>query len=562
MGKFNTLKIRGDRNIMHSDEARINAVIEFCDHVLENGRDRYRDEPTPLFCDGINIDTLEPIKWHLPGTGEVIISNMATQQYLFRTLTALSYLLDDASYKNAAMDAIRYHFNHLVDESGLLHWGGHKFIDLKTLEAVGPKEKGYVHELKNCFPYYELMYEVNAEATTKFIEAFWNAHVYDWDELDVGRHGKYGLKFNDVWNHELVQLEPFRESSGLSFINTGNDLIYAAATLYRLNGDKGALKWAKHLAYQFVLARDENTGLGAYQFTQPKKTAETDDDHNTHSKFGDRAKRQLGPEFGDAALEAKMLRAGGASSIYGKNALIQLKISEAIGEDAKAFFEWTYQGLKSFAKYAYIPETNAFKTLLTNGSDLTDYRLKRNGYYGKAGQKFKSYFAHFGFLLSYARAFLNTQDNELWEMTRQIARGNGIGELGHEPGKNVAINFDTKCSDPIALFAILDLYKATKCEAYLNLGRVIGDNIVKRSFHKGYFVKNATAINAKFDALEPFALVTLQAAIEGKLENMPAFLNGAGFISGDYMFPNGTVQTISDGALYDLRRGEDIVPSN
>src|SRR5690625_2369775 len=157
MGKFNTLKIRGDRNIMHSDEARINAVIEFCDHVLENGRDRYRDEPTPLFCDGINIDTLEPIKWHLPGTGEVIISNMATQQYLFRTLTALSYLLDDASYKNAAMDAIRYHFNHLVDESGLLHWGGHKFIDLKTLEDVGPKEKGYVHELKNCFPYYELM---------------------------------------------------------------------------------------------------------------------------------------------------------------------------------------------------------------------------------------------------------------------------------------------------------------------------------------------------------------------------------------------------------------------
>src|SRR5690625_6100740 len=55
------------------------------------------------------------------------------------------------------MDAIRYHFNHLVDESGLLHWGGHKFINLKTLEDVGPKEKGYVHELKNCFPYYELM---------------------------------------------------------------------------------------------------------------------------------------------------------------------------------------------------------------------------------------------------------------------------------------------------------------------------------------------------------------------------------------------------------------------
>src|SRR5699024_8835647 len=142
----------------------------------------------------------------------------------------------------------------------------------------------------------------------------------------------------------------------------------------------------------------------------------------------------------------------------------QLEISEAIGEDAKAFFEWTYQGLKSFAKYAYIPETNSFKTLLTNGSDLTDYRLKRNGYYGKAGQKFKSYFAHFGFLLSYARAFLNTQDNELWEMTRQIAQGNGIGDLGHEPGRDVVIKFDNKSSAAMALFQILDLSQKTNCK--------------------------------------------------------------------------------------------------
>jgi pectate lyase len=129
---------------------------------------------------------------------------------------------------------------------------------------------------------------------------------------------------------------------------------------------------------------------------------------------------------------------------------------------------------------------------------------------------------------------------------------------GYEPGKGAAVILDTECSDPIALFAVIDLYKATKCKEYLNLGRVIGDNIVGRSFHKGYFVKDSTRMNAKFDALEPFALVSLQAAIEDKLEDIPGFINGAGFISGGYMFPDGTFETVSDGELYSLRRGEDI----
>ncbi|MGP4038444.1 hypothetical protein ACTWP4_00835 [Gracilibacillus sp. D59] len=544
--------------VLENDKYRLNAVIEFCDNVLENGRDRYRENPSPLFCDGINIDTLEQIKWYFPDTGEVVISNLATQQNLFRTLTSLSNVLNEPKYKDSAMAAIRFHFEHLVDKSGLLQWGGHKFIDLKTLEPVGAAEKNYVHELKNCFPFYDLMYEVNPNSTEKFIKAFWNAHVYDWEELDVGRHGEYGLAVGSVWKQELVQCPPFRESLGLSFINTGNDLIYAGASLYRLHGNKDALRWAKHLAYQFVSARDKNTGLGAYQFTQPKKTGETDDDTITLSKYGDRAKRQFGPEFGDVALEAKVLREGGANSIYGKNALMQQQIAEEIGEDAKDMLAWTYEGLRSFARYAYIPANNSFRTMFTDGTDLTGYVLKRNGYYGKAGSEMKSYFAHCGFLLSYSRAFLATRDISFWIMSRSIAKGNDLGEIGDEPGRAVRINMDTECSDPIALFAIIDLYRATMCEDYLDLGRAIGDNMVRRSYHKGYFIKDSTRIHAKFDALEPFALISLQAAIEDKLESIPTFVNGAGFISGDYQFPDGTIETVFDWQLYQLRRGEDI----
>jgi pectate lyase len=58
--------------------------------------------------------------------------------------------------------------------------------------------------------------------------------------------------------------------------------------------------------------------------------------------------------------------------------------------------------------------------------------------------------------------------------------------------------------------------------------------------------------------LEPFALISLQAAIEDKLEQVPMFVNGQGFIAGGYMFPDGTFETVHDRELFNLKRGEDI----
>jgi hypothetical protein len=39
-------------------------VLErFASTVLEHGRDRYGDRATPLFVDGLHVDTLEPVRW-------------------------------------------------------------------------------------------------------------------------------------------------------------------------------------------------------------------------------------------------------------------------------------------------------------------------------------------------------------------------------------------------------------------------------------------------------------------------------------------------------------------
>lgn len=74
-----------------------------------------------------------------------------------------------------------------------------------------------VHELKNHFPYYELMYEVDPAATIHYIRALWNAHVFNWSTLEISRHGSFGLKSSRLWAHEFRDAEPFRRLAGCLF---------------------------------------------------------------------------------------------------------------------------------------------------------------------------------------------------------------------------------------------------------------------------------------------------------------------------------------------------------
>jgi pectate lyase len=395
----------------------VEAVVAFADNVLKKGRDRWSGKDTPLLADGVNVDTGEPVEWVFAGK-RWIVSNLASQQDLFRTLTGLSRLTGEPRYRAAAEAATRYHLDHLRHNSGLLFWGGHRFIDLRTLKVVGEQNS---HEFKCSYPYYDLLWELDPNAAERFIKALWNAHVLDWSKLDMNRHGIYERPMGNLWASRFVGAEPFFEGKGLTFINCGSDLVYAAGLLYAYTGDTGALAWSKRLAEQYVRARDPRTGLGAYQFSQAKRERAPTNDRNTGSDLGDRAKRQLGPEFGERALEGRVLDPGRATTIYGRVAISQLHV-----------------------------------------------------------------------------------------------------------------NTNTSCADPLALFGLLEILRISKNDAYLELARRIGDNIVAARFHKGFFVPDAKRVNACFYALEPLALLALEAHLRGMPDVVPAYAGGRGYIHGPH----------------------------
>lgn len=69
----------------------LDAVREFADNVLKYGRDTYGPKHTPLFADGLNIHTHEPVRWLDPDGTKWILSNFASQQTLLRTLDGRNY---------------------------------------------------------------------------------------------------------------------------------------------------------------------------------------------------------------------------------------------------------------------------------------------------------------------------------------------------------------------------------------------------------------------------------------------------------------------------------------
>ncbi len=515
----------------------LGAVRTFADQVLDHGRDRYGERHSPLFADGLDVTDLSPAVWRYDGD-EIIISNFASQQHLMRTLVGLSALTGDPGYREAAVAAAAHMFEHHRAECGLLYWGGHQIVDLRTNRNRGDFDAD-CHEFKNNFPFYHFLWEVDSDATQKLLQAIWNAHIVDWSRLDMNRHGSYGTPLDTLWDHDFVAPDPFFEGDGLTFINAGNDLIYAGGILHELTGSREALTWTLRLAGQYVRARHPETGLGVYQYSQPRRREAPPDDPEhprfTWSTFGDRAQRQLGPEFGEVALEGNLLDAGRANSIYGYNALIQLHLAERLdGDEAAALLDWTVDGLVAYHRYGYDAETHTVRPLLADGTDLTGFKLKRPGYYGPAGRKFERSRVHSLLMLSYARAYRLAGRTDLRTAVRDLAAGFGLGDIGEDSERLPELNPGTDAADVNLLFALLELHRAEPREAYLELAEQLAGNILERSFHDGWFLPGPRHRYTRFDAPEPLALLTLEAIRRGSEDQIPAYVPSRGYIHGRF----------------------------
>jgi pectate lyase len=126
-------------------------------------------------------------------------------------------------------------------------------------------------------------------------------------------------------------------------------------------------------------------------------------------------------------------------------------------------------------------------------------------------------------LRAYAKAYRLSQDRAeqafLWQMARDIARGIGLGDIGHAGGEGAALSASPDCADPDAIHALLELHRARGGPAYLDVASGVAANIVQSRFQDGFFARSGVCF---VDDPAPLALLCLSAAMRGRAEQLSA----------------------------------------
>jgi len=502
----------------------LDAARVFADQVLAHGRDTYGKKHTPLFVDGVNLDTGAPVEWIYGGAWEDLpvkkrnkyeifavqesgdrwmLSDLANQQTLFRTFDALGALTGDPQYRQAALDANLYALRHFQSRSGALYWGGHIAYDVRADTLVIEQ---HMHELKFHLPHYPLLLAANERDALRSIEGFWDVHVVDWKTLDINRHGdaltRSPAKF--PWKHRYVPVPPPFPGEGLSFCGTGCDLILAALEHHRASGDSAPIAWALRLATRYSEARNPDTGLVGYQFTIPEN---------------DRVRAQ----FGAAQNEATILTPDMIRFRYPRMAVCWFYFADLVGEEYAAYFNReAVRDLVAFSRHAYDPEGNRVKGIFTDGRPIPE---GKTGYYADGegeGGRLRPLRADPIYFRAFAMAWRVSggTDPEIRNTTRTLARKFKLAEIGNSLAE-VTLPPKIKASDPHFLYGALELYRASGNKTFLTLAEIIAANIVSDRMRNGYFIPRSDHVNTRFDCDEPLALLHLHAALHGSPASLP-----------------------------------------
>jgi len=515
----------------------LQSVRHFANTVLEHGRDVYGDIRSPLFVDGLHVETMKPATWKWLNDEEWVLCNFASQQSLMRLLDGLTALTGEKKYRREAENAARYALEKLRAPSGYLYWGGHTAWDLKADLPVGtwygrgsPDNPRFNHELKVHQPYFELMWRVNPDAARRAAEMVWAGHILDWSRLDYNRHAKTSDAVEPQWDHDFIEdIEvPFpAKGNNLSFCCVTPPLIRSGTALATLGQDDKALTWTRRLVHRWQQGRHSKTGLCGSLLSYRTKDRAQEAFAHIHPNICEAKIASQGSRYNMLPL-AQMQAAGSLLARGGKYA-----------EVGQEFVNWASEDLKTLAKYCYEEKQGHFVVKLTDGTPL-NWQQAKPGYFIAAN--FAPSKPNALTFWAYALAYRMTKDEVHWRMLRKLGTQLGLGDLGDPHTEKRKLRPGMKSGSWMMIYALLELQKATDDGAFLKLACHIGDQLLAMQSKTGLFPrpektypKDGTAVphaivpGTEHPAREyactgdeiPLALLHLAAATENKSLSLP-----------------------------------------
>ena len=597
-----TVVLQSQKNYWR-DIWRLNVLKSAVDHVIEYGSDPYSG--SPLLASGIDLRTKLPVEWkHSYDSEPGAFSDLAFDTGLYLVFDALSELTDDSRYTEKVDEIYNWYLDNGLSDNMLGYWGGHTFIDLKTLRPFNAVPNPNTHEFKNTFFYFAPFYRLNSEKAYKMGMHIWLGHVYDWKTLITNRHAYY-TKVHDESNWE--NLNSFSEDYKIivtrgeqPFRSMASDLVHTAGQMYAQTGDEKAKAWAMRILKCYYELADPTTGIMPTVYTtargaagtldpmesiEPKGAWYTREDLETGDYtvlYGDRFFNQFAEDLVAQGFYPSSVLAEGDYTLtegnYVENfscdtVLNDLFFADMIGsdtEDGRYVTEKIVKHMAGFIKYAWDGNSSEFRKIMKDGTDISTFKPNRNGYYGnfyKREKPFGSYQANKLFLWAACAAYraasarpdLKEEADTIRSAIDYFAENvYGLGKIGGaEIGDSeMQLNYNTDDAGAYNVICLTDLYFATGKTEFLDLARVVAGNIINEYYKYGFFL-NKTGIGTEpgnyynitlgsASTQYYYALAYLEGAIRGDRSIVPRTLMFDGYYQDNYIYENNNISRVMD----------------
>ena len=182
---------------IYSSEAAPNygaLVGAYADAMIENGRDRYGQEHSPLFAsalhrENMNVGRFPAIEGVREDDRSLTGANPQVDKDFYAILYRLSEKTGDKRYSHEADAALKFFFERCQSpQTGLMAWGEHLYWDFKK-DAIGMGKDA--HEIISEWPFWDVCYRLAPEASWLFAIGQWDHQIADKKTGDFSRHARW-----------------------------------------------------------------------------------------------------------------------------------------------------------------------------------------------------------------------------------------------------------------------------------------------------------------------------------------------------------------------------------
>lgn len=576
-----------DYETYNDDAARVAAVKDSIDYILENGSDKNGNHPL--------ISTyLSPYSgeqgtvWFELDKDPVALTDISQNFQLHRAMVGLSGLSDDSTYSDRVDAIYKHYLEYGFSGDGLLLGGNHQHFDMKTgrIADYWTHVSARYMELEDRDLYSEKFNKIWGNDYHEFIKNFWTTAIVDWNTLAFNRHTVIDDKYASTSVLENLSayddtaqdvkdasadpgrrfMDKFIAFNGLTFMSAGNVMIRTAADAYIYYGDEYMKQWGYNMIKRYLNTTHDETGIMGVMYVTSQTlpnigSLEKDfgerywesqagwEACRGYGTYGDRIYNQfaqqtidegrlrhdgtpMSDEYRYECLEGSLMMSDRQFLNFPYEALDYAK--NVMGLDTaegKEIVTKITTSIANLIKLSYNPETNKFKTMFTNGVDVSDMKLVRGGYLGRANTEMGEYQISAACLATFMNLYntaayypeLNDKRQEVWDFVKKWTNIRfNIGDLGDPiQGIDPELNLKTKASDLDLLRMLIELYKSTRNYDYLTLARRVGDNLVKSQYKFTMFTTNDKLRYVCTEADAQLLLLMLEQAILDETDLVP-----------------------------------------